>query len=54
MNIDDWGKNFEKKIKIFYLKDYDKIKSSLKKINFLTNGPTQIFKEINTFLKSKK
>jgi len=54
MNLDDWGKNFEKRIKIFYLKDYDKIKSNLKRMNFSTNGPTQIFKEINSFLKSKK
>jgi uncharacterized protein (TIGR00661 family) len=53
MNINDWGKNFEKRIKIFYLKDYDRISSNLKKINFLTNGPIQIFKGINFFLKKK-
>ena len=50
MNIDDWGKNFEKKIKLFYSKDYDKIKFCLKKSNFLTSGPIQIYKEIKFFL----
>ena len=54
MNINDWGKNFEKRIKIFYLKDYDKISFNLKKINFLTNGSIQIFKGIKFFLKPKK
>ena len=53
MNIDNWGKNFEKKIKNFYLKDYDKIKYNLKKINFLTNGASQMYKEINFLLKNK-
>lgn len=50
MNIDDWGKNFEKKIKLFYSKDYHKIKFCLKKSNFLTSGPIQIYKEIKFFL----
>ena len=37
----------------FYLKDYDKIKYNLKKINFLTNGASQMYKEINFLLKNK-
>ena len=53
MNINDWGKNFEKKIKFFYQKDFDRITVNLKKKNFLTTGPAEIYKDIDLLLKNK-
>ena len=52
INTNEWKKNFEKTLNIFYHHEYNKIKANLEKANFKTNGSQQICCDIDTYLYS--